>query len=279
MHCKYDVSIDYFAVLGVHFDAPPKTVKLAYRKMARRYHPDVSKIFDAKNKFQEMAFAYEVLSKHREGYCSGFKLHQKREKKYSSDFDSAENSSKSASDTKSAKSSTSKSNSESNSKQSSNDYFKQASKPIDGKDRTITYPLTLRYAIRLLKLGHFYIPSLKVKMKFTRLALTGKTFRLSGKGYRGLFGGKNGDYLVRFEIKNENKHWHLKGADIYGRINVSEKQLVTGTEIKVDVPTGSCQLLIPDDYQADQFLYVEGMGLPAEAANKAGHLYTLLVPV
>ncbi|HHS99998.1 MAG TPA: J domain-containing protein [Thiomicrospira sp.] len=278
MHCKYDVSIDYFAVLGVHFDACPKTVKLAYRKMARRYHPDVSKIFDAKNKFQEMAFAYEVLSKHRDGYCSAFKLYQKRHKQHSSVVATAQKPYNSGSQSESEKNSHTQSNSESSHKQASQRYGKASSKPIDGKDRIITYPLTLRYAIRLLKLGHFYIPSLKVRMKFTREALTGKTFRLAGKGYRGLFGGKDGDYLVRFEIKNDNKHWHLKGADLYGRINVSEKQLVAGTQIKVNVPTGSCQLLIPEDYQANQFVYVEGMGLPAEAANKAGHLYTLLIP-
>ncbi len=50
-----------------------------------------------------------------------------------------------------------------------------------GKDRVITYPLTLRYAIRLLKIGYFYIPGLKVKMKFTREAFADKTFRLKGK--------------------------------------------------------------------------------------------------
>jgi len=277
MHGQYDVSVDYFAVLGVHFDAAPKDVKLAYRKMARRYHPDVSKILDAKNKFQEMAFAYEVLTKHREGYCSQFQLHQQRQKKQASAKETKPRDAHTASESY-ASTNQSSSSAESRSKASSDSTYKTATKPINGKDRLITYPLTLRYAIRLLKLGSFYIPSLKVKMKFTREALMDKTFRLQGKGYKGMFGGRDGDYLVRFEIKNDNKHWRLKGADLYGRVNVAENQLVAGKEITVEFPTGSYQLAIPDDYQPDQFVCIEGMGLPAEAANKAGHLYTLLVP-
>src|SRR5690606_34827974 len=52
---------DYYAVLGVAPDADDKTIKTAYRKLARQYHPDVSKLADAENKFKEVAEAYEIL--------------------------------------------------------------------------------------------------------------------------------------------------------------------------------------------------------------------------
>lgn len=263
--CQYDAAIDYFAVLGVHFDACPKTVKQAYRKMARRYHPDVSKIHNAKDRFQEIACAYEVLSKHRDGYCSAFKLQQTKSARHGAASSNKHQQNGAA-------------NQPSSAEQTHTDTSASALKPIHGKDRHITYPLTLRYAIRLLRLGSFYIPALKVKMKFTRDALSGKTFRLAGKGYSGLFGGRAGDYLVRFEIKQGNKNWQLQGADLYGRVKVPDNLLLAGSQVSVSAPTGLCQVVVPEHYQADQFIVIEGMGLPAEPSCAAGDLYTLLIP-
>src|SRR6056297_1881110 len=54
---------DYYAVLGVAPDADDKTIKAAYRKLARQYHPDVSDHADAEDRFKEVAEAYEVLHK------------------------------------------------------------------------------------------------------------------------------------------------------------------------------------------------------------------------
>lgn len=53
---------DYYKVLGVATDADLKTIKTAYRKLARKYHPDVSDEHDAEKRFKEVAEAYEVLS-------------------------------------------------------------------------------------------------------------------------------------------------------------------------------------------------------------------------
>ena len=52
---------DYYEVLGVTRGADADTVKRAYRKLARKYHPDVSKEKNAENKFKELQEAYEVL--------------------------------------------------------------------------------------------------------------------------------------------------------------------------------------------------------------------------
>jgi len=52
---------DYYAILGVDRGASPDDIKKAYRKLARKYHPDVSKEPNAEEKFKEMAEAYETL--------------------------------------------------------------------------------------------------------------------------------------------------------------------------------------------------------------------------
>lgn len=53
--------IDYYSVLGVDPTADDKTIKTAYRKLGRKYHPDVSKLPDTAEKFKRVAEAYEVL--------------------------------------------------------------------------------------------------------------------------------------------------------------------------------------------------------------------------
>ena len=53
---------DYYEVLGVSKDASLNDIKLAFRRLAKKYHPDVNKAPDAKEKFQEVQEAYEVLS-------------------------------------------------------------------------------------------------------------------------------------------------------------------------------------------------------------------------
>jgi curved DNA-binding protein len=52
---------DYYQILGVDADADDKVIKAAYRKLARKYHPDVSSEEDAEQRFKELSEAYEVL--------------------------------------------------------------------------------------------------------------------------------------------------------------------------------------------------------------------------
>ncbi len=54
---------DYYEVLGVDRNASAEEIKKAYRRLARKYHPDVNKAPDAEEKFKEVKEAYEVLER------------------------------------------------------------------------------------------------------------------------------------------------------------------------------------------------------------------------
>jgi len=297
----YDININYFAVLGVHYDASPQAVKQAYRKMARRYHPDVSKIHDAQSRFQEIAEAYEILTKCREVYCHEFDLLQARNRARNlsrqavkqantEDIQASSESEMKASSVPSNSPVTRKPSvytdndqtefndskpqsdrTESNTTRNYSAYRTQV--PVDGKDRVITYPLTLRYAIRLLNLGTFYIPGLKMNMKFDRRAFNGKTFRIEGRGYSGLFGGKPGDFLVSFDIKIDPNRYQLEEGDIYSSHTVMRNAFSLDNEIRLDTVTGRVEVKLPDDYSDNHFIKVAGKGLPADRHTPAGDLY------
>jgi curved DNA-binding protein len=261
----FDANKDYFAVLGLHNQACEKTIKLTYRRLARRFHPDVSKMPDATLKFQEIAEAYEVLSKHRDAYCRAFGRFNTADSGFQRSNQSSEEKTAQARSDEGFKYHDYQAHS----------HWKRA--PIDGKDRIICYPLTLRYAIRLLQQGHFYIPGLKLKMKFTRDAFQGKTFRLRGKGYQGLFGGQPGDYLVSFNINQESLSWKLQGADLYGDVKVPKSLLVPGSRVQFDSPVGALSLVVPANYNQNEFIKVQNKGLPSDERGLAGHLYARLI--
>lgn len=286
----FDITVDYFAVLGVHHGASEEQVKKAYRRMARRFHPDVSRIHDAKEKFQEIAQAYEVLNKHRRVYCQQYEAYQKKLKRQTAFHEGKQASSrkkepfhsqtaKSSARERKRRTSENQKARDKEKTQHKSDFFRTGKhRPIDGKDRLIEYPLTLRYAIRQLKIGSFYVPGLKVRMKFTREAFDGKTFRIPGRGYKGLFGGKDGDFLVRFQIRLDPERFELKQGDIYGRFPVPKSLLKAGQTVFLDTPSGRVDLHLPKDFETRKHFIVSEMGLPGDEEYSAGDLYVRLIP-
>ena len=334
MNEQFDANIDYFALLGVAYDAQADEVKKGYRKMARRYHPDVSTLSDAQSRFQDVANAYEILTKYREAYLRARKVllttrewerqRQEREKAKQQQASQARRSyeqmraeyerthsgrdyaqtrstqqttdnrygrntgqSESFTERRSTQSQDAQSyrshqpqqqsqSQSSHAKQSesasSDTTFNRRLAPINGKDREVHYPLTLRYAIRLLKAGVFHIPGLNIKMRFTRTAFLGKRFRLKGRGYKGLFGGESGDFYVSFDIKTKTDRFTLIDADIHAVYQVPHVLLKPGHKLSLDSPGGMLEWIVDAQMLEQQPVRFKGWGLPAEGTLPAGDL-------
>ncbi|MBN2647236.1 MAG: DnaJ domain-containing protein [Thiotrichales bacterium] len=247
MQPSFDPHIDYFSILGLPFGAQPDAIKRAYRQLARRFHPDLCHEPQATARFQRIAEAYRVLSQQRCVYCAHYQAHSP-----SGDRSQAHVAPKSRSPC-----------------------------PIDGKHRRLVYRLSLRCAIELLQQGFFSIPALQLRMRFTRQALEGKTFRLKGRGYPGIFGGVAGDFLLRFEIGQACEPLRLQGADVVVRFEVPRVRVNTGQPLLLETPCGAVECAIPqavaEQNATSQLLHFAKKGLPAEAGRPASDLYVELI--
>lgn len=259
----FDVKKDYYAILGVDHQSELATIKVAFRKLARQYHPDVSDHPLAKSRFQEVSEAYDVLSRHRQSY------------------DAAVAALKRAAQEAAARQ---------NNIFSTNGGFAYQTQPqqtqphqnatfgswspdtIAGRDRNMVYPLTLKYAFRLLKEGYFTVPSLNMRLPFDSSAIHGKQFRFPGKGFPGLFGGRAGDYVVSFKLTHHSA-FKIRGGDLYMLLRVPKSIWQTGGEMYFDAPSGLFKVKIPQQVKVGSYIRFTKKGLPADRHQSGGHLY------
>lgn len=89
---------DYYAIMGVKPTDDLKTIKTAYRRLARKYHPDVSKETDAEARFKEVAEAREVLSDEQRRAEYDQLWQHRNDPQFSRQFQQGENQSYSAED-------------------------------------------------------------------------------------------------------------------------------------------------------------------------------------
>ncbi len=293
---------DYYKILGVGKKADDNEIKKAYRKLARKYHPDVNKEGDAEKKFKEVAEAYEVLKdpEKRKAYDEfgadwkagkEQKEHQKQYyKKYQGapgqggfgggfdagqfDFDDVGGGDFS-------------------------DFFEnlfgqqrtRRSAPGGGTsfsrkgqdlNASITIPLEDAYkgatrtiSFQLPKIDDSgainYVPE-TLKVKIPKGVHHGKKIRLAGKGGPGSGGGKPGDLYITVEYES-NSSYHVEGGDVYITIPVAPWEAALGESISVPLPSGGLKLKIPKGSSSGKKLRLKGKGIPSKTP---GDLYVVI---
>ena len=274
---------DYYAILGVEKNASPEAIKKAYRKLAHKYHPDVSKEAKAEEKFKEVAEAYETL-KNPEKRAAYDQLgqHQPGE-----DFrpppDWQQHHSGAQFSFEDIDLSDLFAGLRGGQGRAQHAHGRVS---MPGEDYEVTVHLTLDNAYHgtevelnlsmpeyddnglLRRAPHVF------KTRIPKGVTDGQRLRVPGKGGKGFNGGRAGDLYLNI-VLHPHPLFRASGHDLYLDLPLTPWEAVLGTT--VDVPTlgGSVRLKVPPGTQAGQKLRLAKRGLPKPHAGE-GDLFAVV---
>ena len=279
---------DYYKIMGVERDATQDEIKRAYRKLARKYHPDVSKAPDAEARFKELGEANEVLKdpEKRAAYDQlGSQWRDGQDFRPPPDWDEGFEFSGGGYTTGGAG--------------AHSDFFEDlfgrayaqqagaggrhefhmqgedhhAKVLIDLEDSFTgaTRSISLRTP-EVTKDGHVTTRDRTLNVRIPKGIRAGQQIRLAGQGSPGLGKGRSGDLYLEVEFR-DHPLYSVDGADIYLDLPVAPWEAALGTSIKAPTPSGKVDLKIPANSNQGSKLRLKGRGLPGKVA---GDMYILL---
>ena len=253
---------DYFKILGISRNATDQEIKSAFRKLARKFHPDLHpNDMKAESEFKEINEAYEILSdqekkKSYEQYLSYWFTNRDgkskdfyRRNKYKG-FDEYSNFDDFLNDLIGRFSEVGQ---EIYSNISSETKFQSLN--LDAEfDLQITFSEALNGTKKNL-----LVNDERIKVQIPKGIQTGSKIRIKNKGNIQRGKGKRGDLLVEVSVKS-HPIWKVNGLDIYADLPISLDELALGGKISVATPQGYTYLLIPSGSLPEQQLKLEGQG-------------------
>lgn len=282
---------DYYQILGVERSADQDELKRSYRKLARKYHPDVSKEPDAEAKFKELNEAYEVLKDPEKraaydqlgnnwqagqdfrpppGWDQGFEFHgggytQVDPEQFSDFFESLFSRGGFGGAHGFQQSKTGRA-----ARRGENTHAKIL---IDLEDayQGATRTLTLRHS-ELGADGRPQVRERNINVKIPAGIAPGQQIRLSGQGEAGFGGAEAGDLYLEVEFK-PHALYHLDGKTVYLDLPVAPWEAALGATVRAPTPTGPVDLRIPPNSRTGSKLRLKGRGLPAK---DPGDLFVVL---
>lgn len=265
--------IDYYKILGVSKSADQKEIKKAYRKLARKYHPDVNpNDKDAERKFKELNEANELLSdpekrKKYDKYGENWKHGDEFEKQRSQQQGGA------------------RSNEQQYSEEDLEDFYRSmfggAGGFGGGRQGTNRFKGQDFNAVLQLNIHDVYKPhkrTLTVNGKNIRLTIpagvkNGQTIKIAGKGSSGLNGGPNGDLYIEFEVLNNTK-FKRDGEHLYQTVEIDLYTALLGGDVTVDTFDGKVKLKVAPETKNGTQVRLKGKGFPFyKKENEFGNLY------
>jgi len=270
--------LDYYKILGVSKNASEKEIKNAYRKLARKHHPDLNpNNKDAQKRFQEINEANEVLSDPEK---------RKKYDEYGENWKHAEQFEKAGKQQKQQQYSGWSGGagySESEFGNDFSDFFESmfGSEGATGRGRTTKFRgqdykaelhLSLEEAYRTHK------QTLTVNGRNIRITVPAgveneQTIKISGHGGPGVNGGPNGDLYITFIIAPHQK-FKRDGVDLYATHDIDLYTAVLGGEITIDTLDGKVKLKVKPETQNGSKVKLKGKGFPAyKKEGVIGDLY------
>lgn len=287
---------DYYKILGVPKDASEGQIKKEYRKLARKYHPDVNKADDAEKKFKEIAEAYEVLKdpEKRKAYdefgadWKAGKEQQAQQKQYYRRYEPGGGEDFGAGGFDFGDLGGEYSDFFENlfGGRRAGRGFQERRQTVSRKGQdmnaSITIPLEDAYKGATRQIS-FQSPSIDpsgavsyapvtLNVKIPKGVQNGKKIRLAGKGGPGINGGKPGDLYITIEY-DSGKSYHVEGGDVYINVPIAPWEAALGESISVPTPDGNIKLKVPKGSASGKKLRLKGKGIPSKVP---GDLYVVL---
>jgi curved DNA-binding protein len=275
---------DYYAILGVKRDAGADDIKNAYRRLARKYHPDVSKEKDAEEKFKEMAEAYETLKdpEKRAAYdqlgshAAGqeFRPPPDWEQQFAQRGGSFSFEDIDLGDLFAAFGG-----------RAGRERAESAAGPRRGHDYEAGVQLSFDQAFKGTEIslemnglewdenGNGRRVPRTISVRIPRGVGSGEKLRVPGKGGTGFRGGPPGDLYLDIEVE-AHPLYRVSGQDIYVDLPLTPWEAVLGTSVSLPTPAGKVSLKVPPGTRAGQHLRLGGRGL-ARGSGSPGHLYAM----
>jgi len=272
---------DYYEVMGVPRNASDDDIKRAYRRLARKYHPDVSKEAEAEDRFKEVGEAYEVLRdpEKRAAYDalgSRWKEGQEFRPPPEWEFNSAGPDDASAfseffeslfgaGGTRGARRSAFR----------SRGFDRQAQ--IDVSLEEAFAGTTRSIALDQVEADANGRPVRKTRqlnVKIPAGVTDGQQIRLTGQGEPGVGGGQSGDLFLKVRLM-PHRYFRIDGRDVSLDLPLTPWEAALGATVRVPTLGGKVDLRIPKGSQSGQQLRLKGKGLPG--ATPGDQLVTLQV--
>ena len=270
--------IDYYKILEIQQSATETDIKAAYRKLARKYHPDLNPNDEsAKKKFQQINEANEVLSDPEK---------RKKYDKYGKDW-------KHADEFEKANQQQSQSRSNAGGQQYSSGGYEDFSGDFSeffesmygsgagGRARQTKFrgqDLNAELHLKLMDVYKTQQQTLTVNGKNIRLTIpagveNGQVIKISGHGTPGVNGGPNGDLYITFTIANHPK-FKREGNNLYASVDLDLYTAVLGGDLYVDTLDGKVKLKVAPETQSNTKVKLKGKGFPVyKKDGEFGDLY------
>lgn len=278
--------VDYYRVLGVEKSASQDDIKKAYRKLARKYHPDLNpNDEDAKKRFQEINEANEVLTdpekrkkydQYGEHWKQGeaYEQAQQQERSRSASGGTTENPFEGFDFDYSGNYDTGE----------FSDFFEQMfgnrrgggrQTKFRGNDYHSVLELTLQQAYTTHQ-QTFTVNGKNIRITIPAGVEDGQKIKLKGQGGEGINGGPNGDLYIEFSIKPD-ANFQRKGNDLHTAQEIDLYTALLGGEAVVDTFAGKIKVKIKPETQNETKIRLKGKGFPLyKKEEQFGDLYVTL---
>lgn len=232
---------DYYKILEVSPEASAEEVKLAYRRLARRYHPDVSNDYEAEERFKEVAEAYEVLGDperraayDRSGCCRNGQTFRRWDGRL--------------------------------------DETAPGSGSLEARDLEASLVITVEEAYHGTERTLSLVGTDEVKVQVPAGVQDGQRLRIAGKGLHGA-GGRVGDLYLHISIIAHDLY-RIKGKTILLDVPITPWEAALGTTLLIPTPSGRVRVRVSPGSMSGQKLRLPGRGMPG--AGGRGDFYARL---